>query len=65
MISLIFQVPLAVPVLVVIAALYLVFFPIISNPVIEYLYATIFILSGLFFYFPFVRYKYTAPGMSK
>jgi L-type amino acid transporter 9 len=58
-----YKVPIFVPVLVVIAALYLIFFPIISNPVLEYLYATIFILSGLLFYVPFVHYKYKAPGL--
>ncbi len=48
-----------------IVSLYLVVAPIIDEPQIEFLYAAIFILTGLIFYIPFVHYKKTLPGMSK
>lgn len=39
-------------------SVYLVFAPIIDAPDILYLYATLFMLSGCLFYFPFVAFKY-------
>lgn len=39
--------------------------PIVDNPKVEYLYATLFILAGFILYIPFVYYKYVLPGMGK
>ena len=52
-----------IPVIVLIISIYLVIGPIIDDPKVEYLYATLFILAGFFFYIPFVHYKYVMPGM--
>ena len=47
-----------------IISVYLVIGPIVDNPKIEYLYATLFILAGFLLYVPFVYYKKVLPGMS-
>ena len=60
-----FKVPIVLPIIVLIIAVYLVFAPIIDSPKVEYLYALIFILLGLVFYFPFVYYQKTVPGIDK
>lgn len=52
------QVPIVIPVVVVIVSIYLVLAPIIDKPEIEYLYCSVFIVSGLIIYFPFVYYKF-------
>ncbi|CAG5133795.1 unnamed protein product [Candidula unifasciata] len=49
-----YRVPTVLPVLVLIISVYLVVAPIIQDPRIEFFYATLFILSGLVFYVPFV-----------
>ena len=59
------QVPIIIPVIVLIISVYLVIGPIVDNPKIEYLYATLFILAGFLLYVPFVYYKKVLPGMSK
>ena len=41
---------------------YLVIGPIIDEPKIEFLYAGIFVISGLILYFPFVHFKLKIPG---
>jgi len=51
-----YKVPIIIPIIVILVAIFLVFYPIISNPAWEYLYATLFILSGLFLYIPFVHF---------
>lgn len=48
-----------------IISVYLVIGPIVDNPKIEYLYATVFILAGFVVYVPFVYYQKVLPGMSK
>ncbi|XP_063871905.1 b(0,+)-type amino acid transporter 1-like isoform X6 [Scylla paramamosain] len=58
-----YKVPIVIPVLVLLISIYLVVGPIIDSPQIEYLYATLFIVAGLFFYFPFVYLKKSLPGM--
>ncbi|XP_064089717.1 b(0,+)-type amino acid transporter 1-like isoform X2 [Macrobrachium nipponense] len=58
-----YKVPIFIPVLVLIISIYLVIGPIIDSPKFEYLYATLFILAGLVFYFPFVYFKKSVPGM--
>ncbi|TSM77381.1 b(0,+)-type amino acid transporter 1 [Bagarius yarrelli] len=52
-----FKVPILIPTLVLLAAILLVLAPIIDNPQIEYLYVTLFILSGAFIYIPFIHFK--------
>uniref|UniRef100_A0A6Q2YLQ3 b(0,+)-type amino acid transporter 1 n=1 Tax=Esox lucius TaxID=8010 RepID=A0A6Q2YLQ3_ESOLU len=59
--------PLPIAVLVVLVSFYLVLAPIVDKPEMEYLYCTIFILSGLLFYYPFVhcRFSWTRQVMSE
>lgn len=56
------QVPIVLPILVILAAVFLVLAPIIDKPEIEYLYVTLFILSGALVYVPFIHYK-LCPGL--
>ncbi|XP_022528858.2 b(0,+)-type amino acid transporter 1 isoform X4 [Astyanax mexicanus] len=56
-----YTVPIIIPFLVLLAAVFLVLAPIIDNPQIEYLYVTLFILSGVLIYVPFIHYK-LCPG---
>ncbi|CAL4142536.1 unnamed protein product, partial [Meganyctiphanes norvegica] len=60
-----YKVPIIIPIIVLLVSVYLVIGPIIDDPQIEFLYASLFILAGLFFYFPFVHFKKTVPGMDK
>ncbi|KAG7468298.1 hypothetical protein MATL_G00141550 [Megalops atlanticus] len=53
------KVPIVIAGLVVLVSCYLVLAPIIDKPELEYLYCTIFILSGMVFYFPFVHCKFS------
>ncbi|XP_047467654.1 b(0,+)-type amino acid transporter 1 isoform X1 [Mugil cephalus] len=57
-----YKVPILLPILVLIAAVFLVLAPIIDDPQIEYLYVTLFILSGAIIYVPFIHYK-LCPGL--
>lgn len=57
-----YNVPIIIPILVLIAAIFLVLAPIIDSPQIEYLYVTIFIVSGVIVYIPFIHYK-ICPGV--
>ncbi|XP_035607904.1 b(0,+)-type amino acid transporter 1-like [Oncorhynchus keta] len=57
-----YSVPIVIPILVIMAAIFLVMAPIIDNPAIEYLYVTIFIFSGVLVYVPFIHYK-LCPGL--
>ncbi|KAM3861420.1 b(0,+)-type amino acid transporter 1 [Diretmus argenteus] len=57
-----YKVPILIPILVVIAAVFLVLAPIIDDPQIEYLYVTLFIFSGALVYVPFIHYK-LCPGL--
>lgn len=52
-----FQVPIFIPILALMASVFLVLAPIVDKPQIEYLYATIFILSGTLIYIPFIHFK--------
>lgn len=54
-----------VPILFVLIAIYLVIGPIIESPQIELLYAFLFIIGGLVFYFPFVYFKLKIKGFGK
>ncbi|XP_076321361.1 L-type amino acid transporter sobremesa isoform X1 [Tachypleus tridentatus] len=60
-----YKVPLAVPFVVMVISAYLVLAPIIQQPQIEYMYALLFIVSGLIFYVPFVHYKLELRIMDK
>ncbi|TSM77382.1 b(0,+)-type amino acid transporter 1 [Bagarius yarrelli] len=52
-----YKAPIIIPILVLLAAVFLVLAPIIDNPQIEYLYVTLFILSGALIYIPFIHFK--------
>ncbi|KAL5021728.1 hypothetical protein ScPMuIL_000883 [Solemya velum] len=60
-----YKVPIFIPIVVLICSVYLVLVPIISDPRIEFLYAVGFILSGIFFYVPFVVYGKQIKYMDK
>ena len=47
-----------------IVSVYLVIAPIVDEPKMGYLYATLFILAGFLLYVPFLYYKKVLPGMS-
>ncbi|NXC58921.1 BAT1 protein, partial [Aleadryas rufinucha] len=53
-----YKVPIIIPIIVLMAAVYLVLAPIIDQPQIEILYIVLFIFSGVIFYFPLVHFKY-------
>ncbi|XP_017330872.1 b(0,+)-type amino acid transporter 1 isoform X2 [Ictalurus punctatus] len=57
-----YTVPIFIPILVLLAAVFLVLAPIIDNPQLEYLYVTLFILSGALIYIPFIHFK-LCPGL--
>uniref|UniRef100_UPI0037E85455 b(0,+)-type amino acid transporter 1 n=1 Tax=Semicossyphus pulcher TaxID=241346 RepID=UPI0037E85455 len=57
-----YKVPIILPILVLIAAIFLVLAPIIDDPQIEYLYVSLFIFSGAIIYVPFIHYK-LCPGL--
>ncbi|XP_033991218.1 b(0,+)-type amino acid transporter 1-like isoform X5 [Trematomus bernacchii] len=57
-----YKVPIILPVLVIIVAIFLVLAPILDNPQIEYLYVSLFILSGAIVYVPFIHFK-LCPGL--
>ncbi|XP_068573782.1 b(0,+)-type amino acid transporter 1 isoform X2 [Cebidichthys violaceus] len=57
-----YKVPIILPILVIIVAVFLVLAPIVDNPQIEYLYVTLFIFSGAIVYIPFIHYK-LCPGL--
>ncbi|KAK7500336.1 hypothetical protein BaRGS_00008559 [Batillaria attramentaria] len=52
-----YRVPTIIPIIMLFISVYLVVAPIVSNPRIEFLYATLFILSGMIFYVPFIAYR--------
>uniref|UniRef100_H2ZQ45 b(0,+)-type amino acid transporter 1 n=1 Tax=Ciona savignyi TaxID=51511 RepID=H2ZQ45_CIOSA len=52
-----YRVFLPIPAICFIASLYLIVAPIIESPQLAYLYAAIFIVAGLIFYFPLIYFK--------
>lgn len=60
-----YKVPLIVPIFVLLCSVYLVVAPIIYDPRIEFFYAFLFVISGLFVYVPFIVYSKKLPGMNK
>lgn len=57
------QVPIIIPITVLLMSFGLVIGPIISNPQLEQLYVLVFIVAGIIFYVPFIYYKKVLPGM--
>uniref|UniRef100_A0A3B5MD25 Zmp:0000001267 n=1 Tax=Xiphophorus couchianus TaxID=32473 RepID=A0A3B5MD25_9TELE len=57
-----YSVPIVLPILILLVAIFLVLAPIIDQPQIEYLYVALFILSGAIVYVPFIHFK-LCPGM--
>ncbi|XP_071785073.1 b(0,+)-type amino acid transporter 1-like [Asterias amurensis] len=57
------KVPIVIPIIVLIASVYLVVTPVIDKPALEYLFAVLFILAGLVLYVPFVYFKLELPFM--
>ncbi|XP_054584045.1 b(0,+)-type amino acid transporter 1-like [Eptesicus fuscus] len=53
-----YKVPTVIPVVVLLASLYLVLAPIIDHPQIEFLYIFLFLLSGFLVYFLFVYFQH-------
>ncbi|XP_043928240.1 b(0,+)-type amino acid transporter 1-like [Protopterus annectens] len=60
-----YKVPLAVPVIILVVSAYLILAPIIDSPEIEYLYAVLFILSGIIIYVPLIHFKLHPEFLSK
>ncbi|XP_022339568.1 b(0,+)-type amino acid transporter 1-like isoform X2 [Crassostrea virginica] len=56
-----YKVPIILPISVLCVSIYLVIAPIINDPRIEFLYAFVFVISGLVFYVPFVVMKKSLP----
>ncbi|KAG8445694.1 hypothetical protein GDO86_010467 [Hymenochirus boettgeri] len=54
-----YKVPIIIPVIVLIASVYLVLAPIIGSPQMEYVYVILFIVSGLIVYIPLIHYKWS------
>ncbi|KAL3860836.1 hypothetical protein ACJMK2_010900 [Sinanodonta woodiana] len=52
-----YKVPIIIPIIVLLCSCYLLVAPIIQQPRIEFLYAFLFVISGLLFYVPFVVFK--------
>ncbi|XP_017332368.1 b(0,+)-type amino acid transporter 1 [Ictalurus punctatus] len=53
----VYKVPIFIPILVMLAAVFLVLAPIVDKPQLGYLYVTLFILSGALIYIPFIHFK--------
>ncbi|XP_060075366.1 b(0,+)-type amino acid transporter 1-like [Ylistrum balloti] len=60
-----YKVPIIIPVFVFLIASYLLISPVIQSPRVQFIYACIFIASGMLFYFPFVYMKVQVPYMDK
>ncbi|RUS92171.1 hypothetical protein EGW08_000024 [Elysia chlorotica] len=56
-----YKCPIVVPIVMVLISVYLVIAPIINEPSMGYLYATIFTVGSVLIYFPFVKYKLKFP----
>lgn len=55
------KIPIIIPIVGLVASIYLVIAPIIDEPSLEIFYALLFILSGLLVYFPFVHFGLRIP----
>ena len=65
LVSYLAQVNIIIPIIVLLASVYLVIGPIVAEPKIEFFIPIGFIVLGIFVYVPFVYMKYDLPGMSK
>ena len=61
----VFSVPIVLPFIMLLVSVYLTLVPIIAAPQWPFLYAALFMLSGLIFYFPFVCCKVQVPCFDK
>ncbi|CAG7833318.1 unnamed protein product [Allacma fusca] len=59
-----FRAPVWMSFIVVIMAAFLCITTVVLDPRLEYLYATLFIVAGVFLYIPFVHYSWVVPGMN-
>ncbi|XP_036398142.1 b(0,+)-type amino acid transporter 1-like [Megalops cyprinoides] len=57
-----YKVPILFPFLVIVTAIFLVLAPIVDDPQIKYLYVTLFMLSSIMVYVPFIHFK-MCPGI--
>ena len=55
------QVPIVVPIIVLVFSIFLVIAPIVENPKLEYAYSVAFMVFGASLYVPFVKYKLRLP----
>nr|XP_020823133.1 b(0,+)-type amino acid transporter 1-like isoform X3 [Phascolarctos cinereus] len=53
-----YKVPIIIPVIVLLASIYLILAPIIDQPQMEFLYVFLFMLSGIVVYFPIIYFRY-------
>ena len=60
-----FQCPIVLSIIACVVAIFIVLAPVIAAPAIEFLYAFLFIVAGVIFYFPFVHLGYEIPGMGE
>lgn len=60
-----FQIPIVIPIIVLLAAIFIVVVPIVTDPQIEFVYAAIFVAIGYVLYIPFVFFKLHLGCMSK
>lgn len=60
-----YKVPLIIPIVTLVVAVFLSVTPLVTEPPEKYLAALAFILSGLVFYIPFVYYKYRPAFMGE
>ncbi|XP_046580353.1 b(0,+)-type amino acid transporter 1-like [Haliotis rubra] len=60
-----YKVPIPIPIIMLLVSLYLVIAPIVEDPQIEFLYAFLFVVGGLIFYFPLVHFNLKVPGFDK
>uniref|UniRef100_F6TF65 b(0,+)-type amino acid transporter 1 n=1 Tax=Monodelphis domestica TaxID=13616 RepID=F6TF65_MONDO len=56
-----YKVPILIPIIVLLASIYLILAPIIDQPQMEFLYVFLFVLSGFLVYFPMVYCRYQPP----
>lgn len=58
-----FQVPIAIPIIVVLFAVLLVITPLVSDPQLAYVYGIVLLVASPIVYYPMVHRKYRIPGM--
>ena len=59
------QCPIVLSIIACLVAIFIVIAPVIYAPQIQFLYAFLFLVGGIVFYFPFVHFKLEIPGMCK